>query len=92
MLTDKELAIACKEAGQCRFCKPDVKAQCLHNECWKATYPKDNMPPSVYYGLVPQTPSSNPEEDEAWRKRWFEKHGIPFQSQRPIKRIFALKN
>lgn len=48
-MTNTELAAACKAAGQCRFCKPNIKAECLGNKCWKEPVVKDRACPYVYY-------------------------------------------
>ena len=88
-MTDKELAVACKEAGQCRFCKEPVRQECLKNECWKATYYADRMPPCVYYGLVAKAEDKEPEETEGWRKRWFEKSNLPYEPPRQPVNLFA---
>ena len=89
LITQKELAIACCKAKQCRFCKSEVKAVCLQDECWKATYPKDNMPPAVYYGLIPPSPNRLSPDNLGWRHKWFADRGLPYESPRPIKNLFV---
>jgi hypothetical protein len=85
MLTNEELAVRCKDAGQCRFCKPAIKVECLQNECWKADYPKDRMPPSVYYGLIEKLTPADPADEEERRRKWFQNHGIAYQPPRKLK-------
>lgn len=87
-MDNKQLAIACKKAGQCRFCKEPVRQECLKNECWQATYPKDRMPPAVYYGAIVKAPSLNPEEDREVRAKWFAEHSVPYEAERPIMNLF----
>jgi len=36
----------------CYKCKPEVKQECLGNECWRSKNVKDRNVPCVYYGLL----------------------------------------
>lgn len=58
--TNEQLANICANT-QCRFCKPDVKRECLQNTCWSAAEPYDRKPPSVYYGVISRDKNKNKE-------------------------------
>ena len=57
-MTNQELARACYETKGCYKCKPEIKRECLKNECWKADNPKQRKIPSVYYGVLPEAPEN----------------------------------
>ena len=51
-MTNAELAQICLMTPGCYKCKPEVKRECLGNECWRSKNVKDRNVPCVYYGLL----------------------------------------
>ena len=53
-MTNKELAEICATT-ECRFCKQEVKQECLKNKCWKEPIIQNRKCPAVYYGVLPRS-------------------------------------